>query len=286
MSLLVITPTKMVHDLERFLYSDRRIIPCGHVPFYRPGEFTQRSKCDNCHEQIACLFHTAHVECDVQHDAFCVAATIHALLFGQYIEVQKVQPLGASSREALFRPRIAVPNRCKHKGLWDRTFRSLLNCPLPPERPDMAPLIAELGQVRAFVLSSCLSILRVRLLLCTARACSTSLAYSLDNAGPARCCSCDDYAVAVSSSVHHAGAGSSGTGEGMPLAGHGSCTRQSCGISSTASLLTSTEGVPTPAWGCGEGHFALTHIVGSAEGWTAGECQPLSAQVQETWVGL
>jgi hypothetical protein len=90
----------------------------------------------------------------VQHDAFCVAATIHAVLLGKYIAVQRAQSLapsaGASAAAArpVFRPTTAVPHSNARKPLWDRLFCTLLNCPLAPERPDVTPLIAELTSVR------------------------------------------------------------------------------------------------------------------------------------------
>lgn len=85
----------------------------------------------------------------LQHDCFCVAATIHALLLGKYIDMTTVQPLTSGpSSKLVVRPTTAVPRTTLRKALWDRVLRTLLNCPLAPERPDMAPLIAELAAVR------------------------------------------------------------------------------------------------------------------------------------------
>eukprot|EP00892_Ulva_mutabilis_P005049 jgi/Ulvmu1/2916/UM147_0014.1 len=80
------------------------------------------------------------------HDAFCVAATMHALLLGRYIGVQAVQPLaGGAAAKPIFKPCTAVPKSNPRKALWDRVLRALLNCPLPPERPNITPLISQLS---------------------------------------------------------------------------------------------------------------------------------------------
>lgn len=92
----------------------------------------------------------------LQHDAFCVAGTIHAVLLGKYIAVRQTQSLASSSgtgtsaapQKALYRPSTSVPSSNSRKPLWDRLFRTLLNCPLAPERPDVTPLLAEFTSVR------------------------------------------------------------------------------------------------------------------------------------------
>ena len=57
----------------------------------------------------------------VQHDAFCVAASLHCLLLGKYIDVQQVEPLDSSgSRKPVFKPCTAVPASCERKRIWDR----------------------------------------------------------------------------------------------------------------------------------------------------------------------
>lgn len=90
--------------------------------------------------------------CVLQHDAFCVAGTIHAVLLGKYIAVQHAQSLASKSATAphkpVFRPATSVPSSNPRKPLWDRLFRTLLNCPLAPERPDVTPLLAEFTSVR------------------------------------------------------------------------------------------------------------------------------------------
>lgn len=99
------------------------------------GVAAERLLCDPC--------------CAVQHDAFCVAATVHALLLGAYIDVQAAQPLvGGPAAKPVYRPCTAVPASNPRKALWDRVLRALLNCPLPPERPDVTPLISQLSAVR------------------------------------------------------------------------------------------------------------------------------------------
>lgn len=84
----------------------------------------------------------------VQHDAFCIAATIHCLILGSYIAVKQTQP--ADSGKARWQPATAVPASSPRKALWDSIFDSLLNCPLPPERPDISPLISKLARVRSW----------------------------------------------------------------------------------------------------------------------------------------
>lgn len=88
----------------------------------------------------------------MQHDAFCIAATIHCLLLGSYISVQQTQ--AADGGKARWRPTTAVPATNSRKQLWDAIFDSLLNCPLPPERPDISPLIDRLAQVWDLPVSS------------------------------------------------------------------------------------------------------------------------------------
>lgn len=83
----------------------------------------------------------------VQHDAFCVAATVHTLLHGEYIELAAAKEDENAARRT-WRPTTAVPDDMPRKRLWDGAFRALFNCPLPPERPDFAWLILEFQQVR------------------------------------------------------------------------------------------------------------------------------------------
>ena len=83
----------------------------------------------------------------MQHDAFCVAATVHTLLHGEYIELAAAKDDENAARRT-WRPATAVAATTPRKRLWDGAFHALLNCPLPPERPDFGWLVAEFKQVR------------------------------------------------------------------------------------------------------------------------------------------
>jgi hypothetical protein len=82
-----------------------------------------------------------------------VAGTIHAVLLGKYITVSRAASFASASgssapHKRMFRPSTSVPSSNPRKPLWDRLFRTLLNCPLAPERPDVTPLLAEFTSVR------------------------------------------------------------------------------------------------------------------------------------------